>query len=955
MTARNANRSHQSRARKEAVLPGESHRSLTVAAPHNARARIYQSLAVIAALLAFGWLSARPATADKPAIAPPPLSPALDEAAFRQGLRQRGLLDWLEQHEADHPPADEADAQIRRRERLLARWSNPDTPPQEQRASLTEATAILKALIERHPDHPGHARWLMEAARDALDRQAPEAFEAVLLYEVPGRDRATVASLSGEAIAHLESLRARITATWDAADQWDEAALEAATASGALAEVEQLDRQSAYLLAWARFYHAITAELPAPQRSQILADLFVQVTEQTGWTDPAAGDLVQRCNALILAAAAARLTERFDIAGTCAREIITTERQIADPQIRRRLRTTGLVSVIEQIRALRDAGKLDEALQAVEQAREWAQQSRPQELPPMLAIALVERSILARSAPGQTPATSLLRPAQALAPLRQLADTSPETRDTIYRLLAGVFADHTLSPDDPPFALQLACGAVLADVMRTPDAADQARHPRLERVADAGRRALQNSPEPLPAPQAGELTFLTARALYLAGRRTEAADMLMQLVTQHAGHDRTPTAAEQAVAITHEVLSQTQPPPTVSDWQAFIKAGRLLRQTAPSSALAGQITGRVAAALEHLGRLREAADEYGNVPATADDAPTAALGKARCLNRLLHWANADGNLAEQDLKTLAQETVSAAHNAATVSRATTQPGSETLPPCLAADAALLLANVLNDPTVQRPDEALDTLAKAEPLLAGCPETVGGHLREQVIALRQLKRLTEARQVVEQFLLADAEHAGPAIARLLEALREEVDEAADRGDTDTVRQLSEEAVALARMLLQWSKDQPGRVTSHDLLTIHTWLGWALLTAGQAHDSLAVFEECLKRAPDVLGPQTALPVEIQLGRAEALAATNRYAEALPIYTTIRQTTAEGSAAWWRALVGTLDCHTRLEHNPQELVQAIRQRRHLSPDLGNPRCRRQLEDLERINMQRLPDKTP
>jgi len=56
-----------------------------------------------------------------------------------------------------------------------------------------------------------------------------------------------------------------------------------------------------------------------------------------------------------------------------------------------------------------------------------------------------------------------------------------------------------------------------------------------------------------------------------------------------------------------------------------------------------------------------------------------------------------------------------------------------------------------------------------------------------------------------------------------------------------------------------------------------------------------------------------------------------------------------------VGTLDCHTRLEHNPQELVQAIRQRRHLSPDLGNPRCRRQLEDLERINMQRLPDKTP
>jgi len=94
----------------------------------------------------------------------------LDESAFREGLRRRGLGEWLAQYEVDHPPADAVDARLRRREALLAELDESNVPPYERRPKIEQAHAILTSLIESQPDHPARLSWMLASAAPGTDR-----------------------------------------------------------------------------------------------------------------------------------------------------------------------------------------------------------------------------------------------------------------------------------------------------------------------------------------------------------------------------------------------------------------------------------------------------------------------------------------------------------------------------------------------------------------------------------------------------------------------------------------------------------------------------------------------------------------------------------------------------------------------------------------------------------------
>ena len=179
---------------------------------------------------------------------PNPIPPAgyVDEALFREQLRQRGLTDWLTQYYADTPAPDEIDAQLRRREALLDQAAKPGTPSYDRRVKMAEAADILGGLIAEHPEHPARLRWLFERARDELERREPEAFERLLLYETPGQDRARVASLSANAIETLEFVRREIAQAWETVGAMKEDVLDDATASGSLCMLEAQDRPVSY-------------------------------------------------------------------------------------------------------------------------------------------------------------------------------------------------------------------------------------------------------------------------------------------------------------------------------------------------------------------------------------------------------------------------------------------------------------------------------------------------------------------------------------------------------------------------------------------------------------------------------------------------------------------------------------------------------------------------------------
>jgi len=888
-----------------------------------------------------------------------PIPPAgyVDDAFFREQLRQWGLTDWLEQYYTDTPAPDEIDAQLRRRESLLAEVAEPDVLGYERRAKMAEATEILDALIAKYSEHPFQLRWLFERARDDLERREPGAFEAILLYESTGWDRQRVASLSSTAIETLTLLRQKIERVWESVELMHEDALDAALASGALRLLEVRDCQSTLLLTWAKLYHALSADHDDVQRRAVFSDIFEEVTERSAWTKAGAGQETLRCHGLVLAAVSARCAGRFDEADACARKIIASYTKIADLNERKQLRNASLLAVIEQVRVLRDAGKLDESLNAIEQAKAWAKRSRPDDVRTHLAIAMTERSIRARRVGSRVDFENLLVPTEALEPIRVFAEQSPNGREAVYAMLAGVWGadppalasrESTLLTAEALFDLQLIAGATLRNVLYELPSEKRKTDTRLVAMIDNMQRAVTSPPESASAAVLGELMYLLSRAYYLQDEQLKSVNVLADLVEKYPKHDRAMKGCWQAVAMAQELFGDRDGLGRPEVRQAFVRVAKLLRRQDPDSPASKQLQYFIGLSLENSGLLRDASSEYAQVPADDANALRAAVRRVRCLRSLFDDAIADQNDTSA-VRKLADETVQVAREAVALWTNTQSRQRGQDDPCMAAELVLSLANLLNHPLIGQSADAVGVLDDFEKRFAKCPDALGRALRERILAFRQLKRMGEARQVVVQFLETDSEHAGPVMANLLDAMRDEIHAAADRGDEGSVADIASEAAQLAQMLLVWSDQHAGRLGEVDQLTLHVWRAWSLLHAGQASEAIELYKSCEGQGADVLPAESALRFEMKLGRAECLLALDRCDEAVALFTEVWQQSSEHTRHWWRAYVGSLNAHTRLKHDPKQILQSIQQQRHLVPDLGGPRWRRALEEIEKSNLDR------
>ncbi|UCD28111.1 MAG: hypothetical protein JSV03_13600, partial [Planctomycetota bacterium] len=464
-----------------------------------------------------------------------PTAGYIDEAVFREGLRQRGLTDLLEQYFQDNPPLNKIDAQMRQREELLEKASQQIIPNHQRESIIDKASDILSKLIEKHPNHPARLRWRYELARDILERKDPTIFDILLLYELPGRDRVKAGKLSRRAIEVLNHLRQQTDAIWQAAEALDETALEQVTVSGALQSVEAIDMQSAFLLSWARLYHALSLEPAEAQPSAVWSDLLAQVTEKYGWIKLPAGRETQQCSALIIAATAARRLGQFNEANDYARQIITSLAQVDNPETRKQLSRASLTAVLEQIRILRDRNRQDDAQKAIKQAHHWAKRTRPDDIQTDLALALTEHSLLTGKLPTATKPTetnhieTFILHHHSLAPLKQLANKSPSHRDALYSILAGALETEPLNISRTTFALQLIVGAAVMDARINRSAPHSTIDKRLNEVIDAlENTSYEVSPDTLFS--IAELSYLSAQAYYLAGRHLTAVNKLLSYV-----------------------------------------------------------------------------------------------------------------------------------------------------------------------------------------------------------------------------------------------------------------------------------------------------------------------------------------------------------------------------------------------------------------------------------------
>jgi tetratricopeptide (TPR) repeat protein len=185
-----------------------------------------------------------------------------------------------------------------------------------------------------------------------------------------------------------------------------------------------------------------------------------------------------------------------------------------------------------------------------------------------------------------------------------------------------------------------------------------------------------------------------------------------------------------------------------------------------------------------------------------------------------------------------------------------------------------------------------------------------------------------------------------MARLLDAMRDEIHAAADRGDTANTKATADEAAKLAERLLAWAAAHTGRLGAGETLTVTVWRAWAVQQAGRAKEALEIYEQAAKAPPEALPANSALRVEIRLGQAECLLALDGAAEGLTICNEVLGQVPEHSPNWWRAYVGTLSSHSKLKHDREQIVQSIRQQRKLHPDLGGPAIARELKRIEEEN---------
>jgi len=162
----------------------------------------------------------------------------------------------------------------------------------------------------------------------------------------------------------------------------------------------------------------------------------------------------------------------------------------------------------------------------------------------------------------------------------------------------------------------------------------------------------------------------------------------------------------------------------------------------------------------------------------------------------------------------------------------------------------------------------------------------------------------------------------------------------------VKHLAIEAAALTEKLIRWSEQHADSVESSDMLTMRAWYAWSLLHADRHAEALKIYDECLTTDPERLPAPSALRTEIRLGRAQCLLQLDRPDEALPIFTEIWHTSFEHSPDWWQAFVGSLEAHTRLGSSPERIIQSIRQQELLAPDLGGPRYKHRLKQIETAN---------
>ncbi len=863
---------------------------------------------------------------------------------------------------------DRVEAALADRRAMLAVYNDSTRDAQTRIDALAAAVTILEELVRRFPDHPDSLEWQLQLGLDLIDRQAEPHYSNILFDDGSEDDRQALQTIAAKADAIFEQLRKAIWRVEDRLEQLSPVEYEKRDRQGVVRRIVRLRSQSEYHHAWARFLHALALSESNPRRTQLLTKAIHYVVHQKKLTLRDHAETGVQHQSLLLAGMASRLLGRLTDATKHLGQAIALVSALDQPPSDHRMTWLAGLARLERIRALRDADQFDEAYAAIGECREWLQQKAPDSFRLELAVALVEADTYRRqAAAARDPDVAGDLMALARRPLVQLARRTPQRRELIYERLHP-FLRGAEPMSLPPFERNVYVIRLLREAAAT--------HARIEAMQKAGpaereiemltgkrEQAIQQAvtliqsllqdPSPEAAEVRAEALFNLAVCYQQRGDEERAVEQLLDLVRDYPRFEQRRTAAQYAAAIAAQFYHDPAQGSTRHVQEKLKEALGVLITAFPNSKQAQDVRLLLGEVLDRLGEHARAAAEYGRVSPTHAKYLDAGFLRLRSMSRDHRTRAALANSNQSQLASEAVEIARASREYARLALAAADriadPERKAQVQRFAAKSILIGAELLADPTIGRAESALDMLADFEPRFASYPDLAGQALRTRIVAHQFLGQLQDAASLVEVYLAGQPRAAGAVLQGLMRAMSAELDSARAGGRRDKAHWLAEQRAALAQQLYTWAQSHAQQLGPNGLLPFRLQLAEAHLEAGKLQAAFQLFATCLEEdaATHADGrPRNAAAI---YGKAEALYRLRQYPNAEPLFHDLWTRTERYTPFWWRALLRSLQCHTRMGSDPRRIVQAIEQQRATRPDLGGPRLKTQFDDLERINRRR------
>ena len=255
-----------------------------------------------------------------------------DAAEFHEGLRKRGLTEFLALHLKEHPPADEIEAILLNRDTKLAEYADPSRSPSERMDAVDAANRLLESLIGQHPDDKRARKWRLELGRSLLYTQA-DRYTSSVLYRGGGEtDRKALRNIMDRAVAVFSGLYAALTAEYESLDTLPARRYDRMETSGEIDRLESDLARTDYMLAWARFYRALARSASDPERRQEFRSVLTYLNDRSNLLDTPHTDTHFQAQALLLAGMSYRQVDEYQEGRTMLGRAVDVVSDLADKQ-----------------------------------------------------------------------------------------------------------------------------------------------------------------------------------------------------------------------------------------------------------------------------------------------------------------------------------------------------------------------------------------------------------------------------------------------------------------------------------------------------------------------------------------------------------------------------------------------------------------------------------------------